>query len=207
MRAIVVTNGNAPLSLPDNFVKESDIVIAADGGLEVVEILGLDCDIAIGDFDSLKKIELLENINYKRYDKDKDFSDTELAIAYAKDQGCDEYILLGGGEGRMDHLLGIWGIFKNYGPPICWLTRRDSLYLVKNKKTFSTSIGETVSIFNAIIDSSALVSANELKWPLHHFDIKSNHFSLSNKTTSGKLTVEVLKGSVYISFLRPRDEN
>ena len=163
MRAIIVTNGNAPLSLPTDFAKEADIVIAADGGLEVVEILGLDCDIAIGDFDSLKKIELLDNIKFQRYDKDKDFSDTELAIAYAKDQGCDEYILLGGGEGRMDHLLGIWGIFKNYGPPICWLTRKDALYLVEDKKTFTTSIGETISIINSIIDSKSIVNANELK--------------------------------------------
>ncbi len=205
MRAIIVTNGNAPLSLPTDFAKEADIVIAADGGLEVVEILGLDCDIAIGDFDSLKKIELLDNIKFQRYDKDKDFSDTELAIAYAKDQGCDEYILLGGGEGRMDHLLGIWGIFKNYGPPICWLTRKDALYLVEDKKTFTTSIGETISIINSIIDSKSIVNANELKWPLNNFIVKSNHFSLSNKASSGKLSVECLSGSVFVTFLTPRE--
>ncbi|MGD1816509.1 MAG: thiamine diphosphokinase [Pleomorphochaeta sp.] len=206
MRAIVVTNGNAPLSIPSNFAKDSDLIIAADGGLEVVEILGLDCDIAIGDFDSLNKIELLNNINYQRYDKDKDFSDTELAIAYAKDQGCDEYILLGGGEGRMDHLLGIWGIFKNYGPPICWLTRKDALYLVKDKKHFNTSINETVSIYNAIIDSKSIVNCQELKWPLNNFMVSANHFSLSNQAVSGELNVECLKGSVFVSFLMPREE-
>lgn len=206
MRAIVVTNGNAPLSLPANFVKDSDLIIAADGGLEIVEILGLDCDIAIGDFDSLKKVELLNNIKYQRYDKDKDFSDTELAIAYAKDQGCDEYILLGGGEGRMDHLLGIWGIFKNYEPPICWLTRKDSLYLVRDKKEFKTSIGETVSIFNSIIGSKAIVSTKGLKWPLTDFIVTSNHFSLSNEASNGKLIVKCTLGSVFVSFLSPRED-
>ncbi|MDC7242409.1 MAG: thiamine diphosphokinase, partial [Sphaerochaetaceae bacterium] len=203
----IVTNGNAPLSLPSNFVDDSDLIIAADGGLEIVEILGLDCDIAIGDFDSLKKIELLDNIKYQRYDKDKDFSDTELAIAYAKDQGCDEYILLGGGEGRMDHLLGIWGIFKNYGPPICWLTRKDALYLVKDEKTFSTSVGETVSIFNAIIDSKSIITAKNLKWPLNNFMVTSNHFSLSNNANDGTLSVKCKSGKVFVSFLRPREED
>ncbi|MCY1151797.1 MAG: thiamine diphosphokinase [Sphaerochaetaceae bacterium] len=206
MRAIIVTNGNAPLSLPSDFAKDSDLIIAADGGLEIVEILGLDCDIAIGDFDSLKNIELLNNIKYQRYEKDKDFSDTELAIAYARDQGCDEYILLGGGEGRMDHLLGIWGIFKNYGPPICWLTRKDALYLVQDKKNFKTSIGETVSIINSILGSSALVNCDNLKWPLKNFVVTSNHFSLSNEATKGILHVECKEGSVFVSFLNPREE-
>lgn len=206
MRAIIVTNGNAPLSLPSDFTKNTDLIIAADGGLEIVEILGLDCDIAIGDFDSLKKVELLENIKYQRYDRDKDFSDTELAIAYAKDQGCDEYILLGGGEGRMDHLLGIWGIFKNYGPPICWLTRKDALYLVTDKKEFNTSVGETVSIINSIIGSKAVINCNDLKWPLHDFTVTSNHFSLSNEASEGKLTLECKVGSVFVVFLSPREE-
>lgn len=206
MRAIIVTNGNAPLSLPPDFAKDSDLIIAADGGLEIVEILGLDCDMAIGDFDSLKKVELLDNIKYQRYERDKDFSDTELAILYARDQGCDEYILLGGGEGRMDHLLGIWGIFKNYGPPICWLTRKDALYLVKNKKTFKTSIGETVSVINAIIGSKAIVTCEKLKWPLKNFIVTSNHFSLSNEAINGNLDVECTSGSVFVSFLQPRDE-
>jgi thiamine pyrophosphokinase len=206
MRAIIVTNGNAPLSLPPNFANTSDLIVAADGGLEVVEILGLNCDIAVGDFDSLKKVELLNNVKYQRYDRDKDFSDTELAIAYAKDQGCDEYILLGGGEGRMDHLLGIWGIFKNYGPPICWLTRQDAMYLVTDKKQFKTSVGETVSVLNSIIGSKATVVCNNLKWPLNNFIVTSNHFSLSNEATEGKLILECKEGSVFVVFLSPREE-
>ncbi len=206
MRAIIVTNGNAPLYLPSDFTNKSDLIIAADGGLEVVEILGLDCDIAIGDFDSLKNLKLLDNVKFKKFDKDKDASDTELAISYAKEKGCDEYVLIGGGEGRMDHLLGIWSVFKKYGPPSCWLTRKDALYLVEGKKVFKTSIGETVSILNSVIGTKATVTCEKLKWPLVDYDITSDRFSLSNTAKNGILEVDCTVGSVFVCFLRPREE-
>lgn len=205
--AIVVTGGNSPLFIPNTLPLDDVFVIAADSGLDITEILGLKCDLAIGDFDSISNEVLLKNVNYEKYPKDKDYSDTELAIKYVLDNGYDNYVLIGGGEGRMDHLLNIWSLFDTYGPPICWITRKESMYLVDNKRSFLTSKGEYVSIFPATMNEKAKVTCNDLKWKLDNFKIDNNHHSLSNEVVSGTMVLECIGGKVYVVFENPRENH
>ncbi|MBK5201591.1 MAG: thiamine diphosphokinase [Spirochaetaceae bacterium] len=205
--AIIITGGNAPLFIPETVPLDNAFIVAADSGLDVAEILGLKCDIAIGDFDSIKDTSLLTDLEVLKYPKDKDYSDTELAISLVKDRGYDDYVLIGGGEGRMDHLLNIWTLFKKLGPPICWITRKEAMYLVKDKRRFKTAKGEIVSFIPTCLNSESVVNAKELKWPLDNFDINISKMSLSNEATKGNLIVETIKGSVYTVFLNPRENH
>ena len=205
--AIIITGGNAPLFIPDTIPLDNTFIVAADSGLDVAEILGLKCDVAIGDFDSIKDHSLLNNVEVMQYPKDKDYSDTELAISLVKEKGYTDYVLIGGGEGRMDHLLNIWSLFEKYGAPICWLTRREAMYLVKDKRRFETSKGETVSFIPSSLNNSAIISSMELKWPLDNFEIATDKMSLSNEATKGNLLVKSVKGYVYTVFLNPRENH
>lgn len=203
--AVIITGGLAPLSIP-NFHKLTDYyVIAADSGVDIANILGLKCDLAVGDFDSIENSDLLNDIDCKTYPKDKDYSDTELAIKLAKEKGFEDYILIGGGEGRMDHLFGIWTLFEKYGAPLCWMTRKDTSYLVKNKAIFTTSNGETVSILPTTLNSSSKVNSDDLKWSLKDYPVNNKSFSLSNEAIRGYINIEVKEDPVFISFLTPRE--
>lgn len=203
--ALIITNGNAPASLPFGLPLGNEYVVAVDKGLELCPALGITPDIAIGDFDSLEMVSLLDTVESKRYPVDKDFSDTELGIRYAFEKGCDSYVLLGGGEGRMDHLLAIWSLFPQYGAPQCWITRREANYLVDGKRTFNCSNDETVSILPCFLSKEYHVTIKDLKWPLDHYTIgNGQHLSLSNRCTSGKLEV-TSDGPVFVTFLSARE--
>lgn len=80
------------------------LVIAADGGLLNARAAGLVPDLLIGDFDSLDR-PLPEGIPVTRHPVEKDDTDMLLAVREGIARGCDEFLLLGGTGGRIDHTV------------------------------------------------------------------------------------------------------
>ncbi|HAK58504.1 MAG TPA: thiamine diphosphokinase [Lachnospiraceae bacterium] len=81
-----------------------DLVIAADGGFDYLEEIGLRADIVLGDFDSVISYDLPSDAI--RYPRDKDDTDMMLAIKLGLSKGYKEFIIFGGLGGRLDHSLG-----------------------------------------------------------------------------------------------------
>jgi thiamine pyrophosphokinase len=81
-------------------------VLAADGGVQHAEKLGLDVDVLIGDLDSLDEEDgaALEgtNVHTVRAAAQKDETDLELALLYAEDMGARHIVVLGGFGDRID---------------------------------------------------------------------------------------------------------
>ena len=87
-----------------------DLVICADGGYSRAKELGIDADLLIGDYDSMKRpreeVILLPT--------EKDMTDSEAAIDLAVNEGCDDITVLGGLGGRFDHTMGNIGMLAKY---------------------------------------------------------------------------------------------
>jgi len=85
-------------------------VIAADSGAELALELGLRVDLVVGDFDSISPatLETVERsgAGIERYPAAKDVSDLELALVAALAFDPARIVVLGGAEGRLDHLFG-----------------------------------------------------------------------------------------------------
>lgn len=110
MRAIIVANGELDLSPKSTTVKEpEDVLIAADGGAINCQRLGLVPDVVIGDFDSLGRDQLanLETAGTKmiKFPAHKDFTDLELAVQYAQEQGIKDIVIFGALGARWDQTL------------------------------------------------------------------------------------------------------
>jgi thiamine pyrophosphokinase len=111
-RAIVLANGSIDdadmLKTRLQPWKEA-IVIAANGGVQHAEKLGLNIDMVIGDFDSLNDAEgaVLEaaNIHTVRVAAQKDETDLELALLYADEMGVSHIVVLGAFGDRIDMSL------------------------------------------------------------------------------------------------------
>lgn len=132
----------------------------ADSGLSICDAYGIAPNLLIGDFDSVDKTLLLryDAVPQKKFPKDKDFSDTELALKYAayfatlvdkKDGiekictlddnlilstnfcGQEELILVGGSGGRIDHLFAIKELFASNLYPNLWLTEENAIYCLE----------------------------------------------------------------------------
>ena len=89
-------------------------VVAADGGLAGVDALGLDATVIVGDLDSAdpERLAAAEAAGTRvvRASRDKDESDTELAVLEAVGLGATRLTVLGAlGGARLDHALAnVW---------------------------------------------------------------------------------------------------
>ena len=82
-------------------------IYSADGGLRHLAPLGLTPDLLLGDFDSIDselfKSHKLRGVKIERYPPDKDFTDTELAVARATVDGYKHILIFGAFGARIDH--------------------------------------------------------------------------------------------------------
>jgi len=110
-RAIVITGGSLVEAITSDDLGRFDVLIAADSGVDAAHGLGLDPDVVVGDFDSVTQAAL----DYARRagamvipaSRDKDFTDTELAVDHAASLGASHITVVSSGGGRLDHPQGM----------------------------------------------------------------------------------------------------
>ena len=83
-------------------IDKDDLVIAADGGLQHTQALGITPDVILGDFDSLGYVPAGANV----FPVEKDDTDAMLAVRHGLAAGCGEFLLYGSLDGkRLDHTV------------------------------------------------------------------------------------------------------
>lgn len=110
MKAVILANGEAgDLGFLRENVSRGDVLICCDGGARWAEALGLRPDHIVGDMDSVPP-ELLgkyreSGVNRAVWPADKDFTDLELAVSFARGLGADAVDILAALGGRPDHAM------------------------------------------------------------------------------------------------------
>jgi len=108
---VVVVGGGLPAPGLLAHVPAGVPVVAADSGLDVAIALGLEADVVVGDLDSVTPGALADaeaaGARVVRHPVEKDETDLALALLEAEDLlgGRGEVVVVGGVEGRLDHLL------------------------------------------------------------------------------------------------------
>lgn len=89
--------------------RDADIVVAADSGINNLDMDMCKIDFLVGDFDSISDGSKLEEgdppYQIIRFPVEKDKTDTELAIDLLVQKGCDEISIIGAIGSRMDHSM------------------------------------------------------------------------------------------------------
>lgn len=116
MRAYALLGG-PETEWPDNIKEifskaktENNLIVGVDRGSLLLKEMGIIPDLAIGDFDSLRKEELNQienNVADIRYSNPiKDLTDSELMLQVVfEDYQADDLVILGASGGRLDHFL------------------------------------------------------------------------------------------------------
>jgi len=107
--AVVVANGILPdPALYTALLRDAGLVVAADGGARALLERGLPLTVVVGDMDSLPT-DLLDRWQAaggetRRYPREKDETDLELALDEARRRGARRIAVLGALGGRVDHM-------------------------------------------------------------------------------------------------------
>ena len=94
--------GAGEISKTEAIADETDYIICADGGYKYKTLLGRDCDMVVGDFDSYGSVPQTENKIVAPREKDE--TDMMLAVNFGLEKGYRNFVIYGalGGE-RNDH--------------------------------------------------------------------------------------------------------
>ena len=184
-------------------VREDTLVIAADGGFRHTEMLGLQPDVILGDFDSLGYTPSGANV----FPVEKDDTDTMLAVRRGLSLGYDRFLLYGSVDGpRLDHTVANFQTLQylcDHGA--CgYLVGRDYLITVlKNGSLrFPASAEGTVSVFCLGADASG-VSLRGLYYPLERGTLTAGFpLGVSNHFTGTESLISVEDGSLLILWNR-----
>jgi len=112
-RAVIITSY---LNYNINFgetLNSEDYVICTDGGYDIALEHGINVDLLLGDFDSIKN-SLPKNVKIEKFKPEKDFTDLDLALKSAVESGYDEVIIIGGIGGRLDHTVANLQLLSHY---------------------------------------------------------------------------------------------
>jgi thiamine pyrophosphokinase len=201
--AAIITGGQAPEPRRIRSVlKHCDIIIAADSGFVTASEWSIEVTEVVGDFDSFPggaAAAGLAGVPIRRFSADKDYSDTELALRRAVELGAERRILIGGGEGRIDHLLANLSLFSKADvAPDLWLSGdSEMLRIGLGSHRLTGSSGRTLSIL-PLGPGSGSVRSKGLRWNLDHLDWSETPISLSNRGVSSTIELTVERGSFLV---------
>ena len=104
MRVVIISGGNIPTqSILNKYITKNSYIICADSGFDALINTNIKPNLCVGDMDSVKSS--LAGQTTKIYPKNKDKTDTEIAVDIAIKKGATEVILLGCYGTRLDHTL------------------------------------------------------------------------------------------------------
>ena len=165
---VVVAGGSPPSSRALEAIPAGAPVVAADGGADHALALGLEVELAIGDFDSATQEALEAARRAERHPVDKDATDLELALRAALAWQPRRILVVGGIEGRLDHLLGellVLGADELAGIQVDAVLGEALVHVIRGERVLSGSEGELISLF-ALSAPAMGIETEGLVYPL-----------------------------------------
>lgn len=116
-------------------VREGDLIIAADGGYDTLDRLGITPHLLLGDMDSIEGSS--SDVEKIIFPVRKDETDSFLAYREGVKRGYTNFVLLGGVGGRDDHTFANYSLLiyaKQRGHSITVIGERCKIFAIKNEK-------------------------------------------------------------------------
>lgn len=188
---VVVVGGDDPAAGWVPSLPAGSVVVAADSGVHAALAAGIHVHHVIGDLDSVRPAALAKVVangaEVHRYPADKDVTDGELALelarqlaappdgAPAEERERPQLLVLGGGGGRLDHLLADLLALATPRLAVFDVAARIGLAAVTVVRAgpprhLAGAIGEQVSLL-PVHGRARGVTTSGLRWPLVNADL------------------------------------
>jgi len=198
MKVAIVLNSPTPVKKVD----ENDIIYT-DGGYRNQKYLkGKNTLALVGDFDTPKKIP--KGVNIVRLNPEKDFTDGERAIRYAKEIGAESVTIYGAENGKIEHVLGniaLLKIAKDQGiDAVISANGRTVRLLGAGRHEFKVDKNSAVS-FIPYGGECEFIGSNGLYYPLAAKKLTpADTLGISNIAEEETVSVEIEKGETLICY-------
>lgn len=193
-KAVIIAAGSADFIDTDG----AGIIIAADGGYDNALRLGVMPDLFVGDMDSVTEKVDIEKV---MLNKEKDFTDTEVAIEEAVLRGYDRIDIYGATGTRLDHTLANIFMMKKYlsrNVDVRIIDLHNKMRAIRGDNTFSRLKGKTVSFIPADTVVSG-VTLSGFKYPLSDRDVEIGvTLTVSNVAVSDEVHVNIKNGTLIM---------
>jgi len=211
-RVFIIANGESdfPISLP-TIVNKNDIVICADGGSNHAIAFGIKPTIVVGDMDSISSETLVDfekqGVDLRRFPRDKDASDLELALTAAVEFNPTEITCLCVLGNRQDHAMTntfLLGRFAELGSKVTILgaTWHAQFITKKHPREFSGTAGDILSLIPMVAIVSG-VTVKGVKWPLSNSTLEwGSSQTVSNEFVDQRVSITVEQGLVLAFHYR-----
>lgn len=202
MHVVIFSGGNVEQGKATRVaLGQSDMILAADHGAEAALSFGYTPQHVLGDFDSLavSTQELLkkEHVQLHTFKHDKDETDTELAVLFAKEHGATSIDILGGVEGnRIDHVLA--NIFLAQDPIIRFINGDQITWIRKGpvEEQISGRAGDLLSLL-PLSETVEGITTTNLKYHLENSTLAfGTPRGISNVFTEEHVLVSFAKGTM-----------
>lgn len=198
MTALIVGNGEVSEKIKP-LLPENAYVICADGGFRHMDKLGLTPDIIIGDMDSVKAD--LHGEKTIVYPVRKDFTDSEIAVNYAINNGFSDLVLIGFTGTRTDHTLTNLFLLKGIserGASAEIIDEHNIIRYAEKENIIRGKKGDIVSIIPIGGDVSGITTEG-LDYPLFSETLEfGKGRGVSNVMTGDECRITVKNGSALI---------
>lgn len=189
-------------------IRDGDVLVGADrGALDLIRH-GYRPDMALGDFDSVtdSEAELIRQMSRQFVPCDpvkKDSTDTEMAMAWALEQGAGEIILCGVLGTRWDHSLAnvhLLRIALDHGVPCRIVDEYNELMLMDNRAvlTVARSRFAHVSLLPLSLEVTG-ITLGGFQYPLHEATLTiGQSLGISNVLIGEQGTIAIREGLLLV---------
>ena len=199
---IVCASPEADCEYIRSFITAEDYLIAADGGMDILNRAGIVPDLFIGDFDSFSGI-IPEGVEIIRLNVRKDDTDSMRCALTAKERGYAELCLLGASGGSMSHTFSNYSVLSfladNNIKAVMSNKNEDVRVLGAGEYSFRNLNGCEFSVFPFGCESVVVSYAGGVEYPAKGLKLCENSsLGKSNVFRSNDVKIAVNKGKAIV---------
>lgn len=199
-KCIIIGAMPVPLCM-EEYIDKKAFIITADAGYANAKLLNLHVNLAIGDWDSISKQEVITD-EMITLPHEKDDTDVHFAAKYVVENGFEEVQLLGVLGGRLDHTIANMNTlafltkhhvfaYAQDENTICTVIDNSSITIQKNESKY-------LSVFS-LCEESYGVTLIGLQYPLQGATLLNSFpIGVSNEFLEEEATVSVENGTLLI---------
>jgi len=203
MNTLIISGGKKiDISIANEYIKKADYIICVDKGLEYANKHNIIPKLIVGDMDSVNRSLLSE---YKKdtiiiYPKEKNFTDTNMAIKKAVELGANNIVLINATGSRLDHTLSNIKLLlelKDKGIDTKIVDDNNIIFLVNKYVKIKKIEDQVISIIP--LDDCYKVKISGFKYSLNEEKIGLDwNIGISNKISLEYGEIKLQKGNLLI---------